>query len=96
MSDIIEGAVKALSEKLDGNVFDGSAKFVIEGLGAIRIEGGSVEISDAEADVTMSADADTFKGILTGDINPTSAFMSGQLSIDGDMGKAMALGQVLS
>ena len=29
--------------------------------------------------------------ILSGELNPTSAFMTGKLSVDGDMGKAMAL-----
>ncbi len=96
MSDIIEAAVKALSEKLDGDGFDGSAKFVIEGEGALMIEGAEVSAGDGDADVTMTADAETFQGILEGDVNPTAAFMSGKLAIEGDMGKAMALGAVLS
>ena len=44
----------------------------------------------------MTADAETFKGILDGDVNPTSAFMTGKLSVDGDMGQAMKLGAALS
>ena len=47
---------------------------------------------DDDADVTMSADTDTFRAILDGDLNPTSAFMTGRLKIDGDMGAAMRLG----
>ena len=50
---------------------------------------------DDAADVTLSADADTFQGILSGDVNPTSAFMTGKLSVDGDMGAAMKLGSLL-
>ena len=42
------------------------------------------------------ADADTFQGMLSGDVNPTSAFMTGGLKIDGDMGTAMKLGAILS
>ncbi|MEC7965460.1 MAG: SCP2 sterol-binding domain-containing protein, partial [Pseudomonadota bacterium] len=42
-------------------------------------------------DVTLTADAETFEAMLTGEMNPTSAFMSGKLTIDGDMGQAMAL-----
>ena len=96
MSDIVNAAVAALSEKLGGDSFDGSAKFVIEDEGALIIDSDGVRASDDEADVTLTADADTFQSILEGDTNPTAAFMSGKLSVDGDMGLAMKLGSVLS
>ncbi|MEO0913071.1 MAG: SCP2 sterol-binding domain-containing protein [Pseudomonadota bacterium] len=96
MSEVITAAVAALNEKLDGADFDGSAKFVIEGEGAVRIDETGASASDADADVTMTADSETFQGILEGDVNPTSAFMSGKLAIDGDMGMAMKLGAILS
>lgn len=95
MSDIITAAVAALSEKLGGG-FDGVAKFVIEDEGSIMMDEAGVRAGDAEADVTLMADADTFRSILAGDLNPTSAFMSGQLKIDGDMGAAMRLGSALA
>ena len=89
--------MKQLSAKLDGG-FDGSAIFVIEGEGAVMVDGAGVrEAADGdEADVTMTADADTFQDILAGDLNPTAAFMSGKLKLDGDMGTAMKLGSALS
>ncbi|MBO9479115.1 SCP2 sterol-binding domain-containing protein [Shimia sp. R11_0] len=96
MSDIVTGAVAALTEKLGGAGFDGSAKFAIEGEGAIIIDSDGVRASDDEADVTMTADVETFQAILEGELNPTAAFMSGKLTIDGDMGAAMKLGGVLS
>ena len=96
MSSIVEAAVAALNAKLDGEGFDGSAKFVIAGEGSVRIDAEGASADDGEADVTMTADAETFQGILEGDINPTSAFMSGKLSLDGDMGLAMKLASVLS
>ena len=96
MSAVIEAAVAALNAKLDGEGFDGSAKFVIEGEGAVRIDESGAAADDGEADVTMTADAETFQGILDGDIDPTAAFMSGKLTVDGDMGLAMKLGSVLS
>ena len=34
--------------------------------------------------------------MMTGDLNPTSAFMSGKLTVDGDMGMAMQLGGLLA
>jgi len=95
MSDVIEAAVKALNDKIDGG-FDGVAKFTIEGEGAIMIDGDGARAGDDEAEVTLSADPDTFQAILSGDLNATSAFMSGKLTVDGDMGKAMQLGAVLT
>ncbi len=96
MSDIINTAVAALTEKLGGDAFDGSAKFAIEGEGAIIIHAAGVRAGDDETDVTMTADVETFQAILEGELNPTAAFMGGKLAIDGDMGAAMKLGSVLS
>jgi len=96
MSDIITAAVEALNAKLSNADFDGSAKFAIPGEGEIVLDADGARASDAEADVTLSADAETFKEILSGDLNPTSAFMSGRLTVDGDMGMAMKLANVLA
>ncbi|MEM7520157.1 MAG: SCP2 sterol-binding domain-containing protein [Pseudomonadota bacterium] len=96
MSDILDHAVAALNEKLTGADFDGSAKFDIEGEGAILMDSTGARISDDEADVTLSADADTFQDIMSGEQNATAAFMSGKLKVDGDMGMAMKLGSVLA
>ncbi|MGP1358500.1 SCP2 sterol-binding domain-containing protein [Roseicyclus sp.] len=97
MSSVIDAAVDAIAEKL-GGTFDGSAKFVIRGEGAVIVDGAGVRAAteEDEADVTMTADAGTFQDILAGDLNPTAAFMSGKLKLDGDMGTAMKLGSALS
>ncbi|MGB3406502.1 MAG: SCP2 sterol-binding domain-containing protein [Jannaschia sp.] len=94
MSDIISEAVTQLSAKI--GTFDGSVKFVIPGEGSIMVDQEGVRAGDDDAECTMTADAETFEGILSGDINPTSAFMTGKLSVDGDMGTAMKLGGALS
>jgi len=95
MSDVITGAVAALNEK-DASDFGGTAKFVIEGEGSIMMDSSGARAADDDADVTLSADVETFQAILSGDLNPTAAFMGGQLTVDGDMGMAMQLGSVLS
>lgn len=94
MSDVINAAVEALQSKLSGG-FDGVAKFVVNGEGALMIDGEGVRAGDDDAEVTLTADADVFQSILSGDMNPTTAFMTGKLSVDGDMGAAMRLGSVL-
>ncbi|MCH2076983.1 MAG: SCP2 sterol-binding domain-containing protein [Rhodobacteraceae bacterium] len=91
---IIDSAVAALSEKVGGG-FDGSAKFEIEGEGSIIVDSDGVRADDGAADVTLKADSETFQGIMSGDVNPTTAFMTGRLSVDGDMGMAMKLAGVL-
>ena len=96
MSDVVTAAVKALNDKLDGNGFDGVAKFEIEDEGAILIDETGARAGDDAADITLSASADTFQDILTGNLDATSAFMTGRLKLDGDMGLAMRLGSVLS
>lgn len=95
MSEVIDAAVTALTAKLNGG-FDGVAKFVIPGEGAIMMDGSGVRAGDEEADVTLTASTETFQAILSGDMNPTMAFMTGKLSVDGSMGLAMKLGSVLS
>ncbi|PIE11586.1 MAG: sterol carrier family protein [Rhodobacterales bacterium] len=96
MSDVVTKAVEALNEKMAGGGFDaGSAKFVIADEGAIVIDGSGARAADDDTDVTLTADAETFQQILEGDLNATAAFMTGKLSVDGNMGLAMQLGSVL-
>ncbi|WP_299611872.1 SCP2 sterol-binding domain-containing protein [uncultured Tateyamaria sp.] len=96
MSDTVTEAVAVLNQKLGDAGFDGTAKFDIEGEGAIMMDGNGARAADEAADVTLSADADTFRSILDGDTNPTAAFMTGKLKVDGDMGMAMKLASVLA
>ena len=96
MSDTINEAVAALNEKMGGEGFDGTAKFIMGDEGSFIVDESGAHTGDADADVTLSADTETFQQIFEGDLNPTAAFMSGKLTIDGDMGKAMQLAQVLA
>lgn len=94
MSEVINEAVTQLNAKIDGG-FDGTAKFVIEDEGSIMIDQAGARAGDDDADVTMTASTETFKAILGGEQNPTAAFMTGKLSVDGDMGAAMRLAGIL-
>ncbi|SEO27071.1 SCP-2 sterol transfer family protein [Paracoccus alcaliphilus] len=94
MSDVVNAAVTKLQEKLGS--FSSTAKFVIEDEGAIMIDSDGVRAGDEDAEVTLTASRETFEGILDGSVNPTMAFMSGKLKLDGSMGVAMQLGQALS
>ncbi|MEZ5778024.1 MAG: SCP2 sterol-binding domain-containing protein [Paracoccaceae bacterium] len=94
MSDVVNAAVAALKDKLSGG-FPGVAKFVITGEGSLMVDNAGVRAGDEPADVTLTADVETFQGIMAGDVNPTAAFMQGKLAVDGDMGLAMQLGAAL-
>jgi len=95
MSDILSAAVSALNTKLGAARLDGSAKFIITDEGALVFDGNGVHAGDIDTDVTLTADAETFQDILNGDLDATSAFMSGRLSVEGDMGTAMQLAALL-
>ncbi|WBU64492.1 SCP2 sterol-binding domain-containing protein [Paracoccus aerodenitrificans] len=95
MSQVIAAAVEALNAKVGG--FDeGTAKFVIEDEGAIMLDSDGAREGDEEAEVTLKANRDTFEGMLNGDVNPTTAFMTGKLKVEGNMGLAMKLGSALA
>ncbi len=95
MSNVIDAAVVALNEKL-GGFADGTAKFVIKDEGAIMVDAGGARAGDDEADVTLTASRETFEGLLDGSVNPTMAYMTGKLAVDGNIGLAMKLGSALS
>ena len=94
MNETLAQAVEAINAKIEGG-FDGVAKFEITGIGAVVVDSDGARIGDDDADVTLSASPETFKGILEGDVNPTMAFMSGKLKIDGSMSMAMKLASAL-
>ena len=68
---------------------------MIEGEGAVRIDEAGATADAGAADCTVTADADTFQSLLAGDLDPTAAFMSGKIRVEGDMGLAMKLGSLL-
>ena len=94
MSEVLDAAVAAIAEKV-GDGFDGTVKFDIADEGSIMLDADGVRAEEGEAECTLSADAETFQAILSGDLDPTAAFMTGKLAVDGDMGIAMRLGSVL-
>lgn len=95
MSDVIDRAVKELNDKI-GSGFDSSVKFVIEDEGTIVVDDTGAHATDTPAEATLKADAETFRQILEGELDPTAAFMQGRLTVEGDMSAAMKLGAALS
>ena len=50
---------------------------------------------EGEAECTITIDADNFVAIADGSMDAMQAFMTGMIELDGDMGLAMKLQQVL-
>jgi putative sterol carrier protein len=69
--------------------------FAIDGAGTWRvaIADGTIAVTegDGDADVTFSSSEESFEKIVSGEQNPTTAYMTGKLKIKGDMGAAMKL-----
>jgi putative sterol carrier protein len=70
--------------------------FEIDGAGTwkVDVQDGSVSVTEGgggDADATISSSEETFEQIASGDMNATTAYMTGKLKIKGDMGAAMKL-----
>ena len=91
----IDAILAGLSEKAAGvPALGNSLKFAL-GDHTIYIDGtGSenvVSTENKEADCTISMKPEDFSALISGDLNPMGAFMSGKIKVDGNMGVAMKL-----
>jgi putative sterol carrier protein len=73
-------------------------QFNLKGEGAgdwvLTVKDGNADVKSGKVDkpnFALAANADDFKGILSGKVNPTQAFMMGKIKVTGDMNQAMKL-----
>lgn len=92
-------SLDAIADKIRARVAEGgferSVKFDLGSDGVIVVDGQTVSTEDAGADCTITLSKDDFEALMAGDLNPTMAFMTGKLKVDGDMSVAMQLSQVI-
>jgi putative sterol carrier protein len=88
----------SLSTRADASKVAGmnnSYLFDIEGEGQwlVNVADGAVTVTEGggDADATITTTGETFEKIVSGEQNPTTAYMTGKLKIKGDMGAAMKL-----
>jgi putative sterol carrier protein len=88
----------ALPEKADPEKTAGMQNtyvFDVENVGqwTVAVDDGRVTVTEGtgEADCTITASEETLVKIATGEANPTTAYMTGKLKIQGDMGAALKL-----
>jgi putative sterol carrier protein len=86
---------ESLKDKVESGSFDSSIKFDCGDDGFLVIDHQSISTEDKSVDCTVTVELADLESIVSGDLDPTAAFMQGKLSIDGDMSVAMKLGQVL-
>jgi len=100
-SEELTQAVAVMNSKIAGREpFGSTIRFDFKNGTSIYIDGKSeppqvVENGEGDADCTVSAAPDVFKDLVAGDLDPTAAFMTGKVSIDGDMTAALQLQKVL-
>ena len=68
----------------------------LKGDGFVHISGSEVTNENAPADCTVIVSKDDLEAMTRGDLDPTTAFMTGKLKINGDMSVAMALQPILA
>jgi putative sterol carrier protein len=74
---------------------DNTYVFEIDGAGTwtVAVSDGGVIVTEGDSggDCTIQTSAETFSRLISGEQNPTSAYMTGKLKVKGDMGAAMKL-----
>ncbi len=90
--------IQGNAEDVKNNI-DGIFKFIVNGDngGTWLVDCRDVEVreGDGDADCTITVEAPDFIAIKDGSMDAMEAFMMGKIIVDGDMGLAMKLQEIL-
>jgi putative sterol carrier protein len=102
MSSDVKQFFDSLADRANGShsaEFDASYVFDIDGAGTwtVKVDGGHVSVSEGDhgGDCTFKTSQKTFMRIVDGEQNPLTAYMLGKLKVNGDVGAAMKLKDLL-
>ena len=98
---MLDELTRRISQKVDGKeAFGFSVRIDLGDTGVIFIAGGNapIEVSndDATAEAAFVLSAADLDAMLAGDLAPMNAYILGKLRVEGDLGKAMQIGDLFS
>jgi putative sterol carrier protein len=98
VADSVKEFFDGLAARVDESKTAGmnnSYLFDVEGAGkwTVDVRDGKVAVTEGgdSADAEISTSEETFLKVMSSELNPTTAYMTGKLKIKGDMGAAMKL-----
>jgi putative sterol carrier protein len=91
----VQAIVDQIKPKVESAGFERSVKFDTGQAGVIVIDGATISTADQETDCTIKLSLSDLEDMIAGELNPTTAFMTGKIKIEGDMSVAMALSQLI-
>lgn len=96
----LQKIAEALQARIAGkSALGGTVKFNLGSAGSIYLDGSGtdniINTSNALADCTVSMSEEDFSDLMSGQLDPTTAFMQGKMKVDGDMGVAMKLSRLV-
>ena len=98
MAESVRAFFEGLAERVDPARTAGmSNSFLFDVAGAgtwlVDVADGKVTVTEGggEADATISTSEEVMARLISGDQNPTAAYMTGKLKVRGDMGAAVKL-----
>lgn len=102
MSDSARDFFTTLDARLDTSNLVGetlSYRFDIVGAGSwvVAVDDGMVSVTEGEdpAETVLRMKEETFLRLLRGEQSPAAAFMMGRIKVEGDMGQALKLKELL-
>lgn len=91
----VQAIVDQIKPKVESAGFERSVKFDTGQDGVIVIDGATISTADQDTDCTIKLSLSDLEDMISGELNPTTAFMTGKIKIEGDMSVAMALSQLI-
>ncbi|MEH0070408.1 SCP2 sterol-binding domain-containing protein [Pannonibacter sp. Pt2-lr] len=91
----LQELTEAVRAKVAGGGIDDTVKFDCGSDGVIFLDGSTVTNEDKDADCTIKISSENLAELLAGELNPTMAFMTGKIKVEGNMAVAMKLGSIV-